>query len=43
MIIDAILDLFFSLSGGQDLFFLGCASIIIAGIMAPLINRFKNV
>jgi len=43
MVIDGILDLFFSLGGGTDLFYFSCACIIIGGIFSVLIRRFKDI
>ena len=43
MVIDQILDLFFSLVGGVDLLYFLCALIIISSIMAAIVQRFQNV
>ena len=43
MVIDQILDLFFSLSGGADLLYLLCAFMILSAIMGAIVQRFQNV
>jgi hypothetical protein len=43
MPIDDILNLFFSVCGGIDLFFLACAFVVLGGIFSVLVSRFYNV
>ena len=43
MVIDGILDLFFSLCGGIDFFYLACATIILAAFISAIVRHFHNV
>jgi len=43
MTIDNVLDLFFSLCGGTDLFYFATALVALSGIISVLVRRFQNV